>query len=390
MTIEAPSWSETLGDEGPKPYASAAWVALVSEEVEEEGEEEVAPWWESLTTAPKPYETAAWTFTQVSEVIEGGEQEEEEALFCEENSEPEVVWLSSVCLDPKPYETANWTALVSTTEEEVETPTQEWWETVGGAGPKPYNYAAWTFTTTETVVREFVALSERLFFIFDETYFDRTSLGLVLDSGYFGQKEPNVYDEAYFNGSERGVLMTRTLSRMMIYDSKASSPGKLSQIIQPLGLLCADPAPGGGYTLISEPVTIPATEIATDVSGSAGPELNTDAPVGDPVEITCDGQYADATIEATRLSNPGDDCPPGTLLGTLSYELFEGVITITDWDHYNWEDDTPVLKAVQTLLSRLPSTVTEVRVQDDPTPFWVSLGFKSDFKGDPYVHLRVS
>ena len=320
-------WWDEVGDEGPKPYEAKAWTYAVVQ-VEEDGScdpsdfedtddltcEANTSWWQEIGgEGPKPYETVAWTVT---------------TMVVEEVDE-------SISGDSIAYETFS--------------PVGEWWESLGGEGPKPYEFATWTFTTfIVDEIREFVAISKTLFTAFDETYFDRTSLGLVLDSGYIGQVGSDVYDEAYFSGDERGVLVKRTISRLMVYDSKATDPGILGTILQPIGLLGTDPTESDAIT--------------------------------DP-----DGDF----IEMTRITTENDDVPPGILLGSVSYETFNGVLTITDWEHLNWEDDTPVLMGVKTLLSQVPDGIADVRVLDPPHAFWTSLGFTPDYKGDPYLHIHL-
>lgn len=177
--------------------------------------------------------------------------------------------------------------------------------------------------------------------------------------------------------------MERVLSRMKVYDSRASSPGELSLIIQPIGVICFD-----GYSLVADPSSDPELEVASDSVGSEGPVLQMNGAPANPLEIACDGDSIDGfVLDATQLSNPSYDCTHGTLLGSVSYETFDNVITITDWEHYNWGDASPVIRAVQTLLSRLPSNVQEVRVLNNPSAFWTSLGFSPYTKGDPYLRL---
>lgn len=272
-------------------------------------------WWNEIgkTASPKPYEPSAWAYVEVEEVVEDPDPPSEE-------EEVDPPWWNSY-LEPKPYETSSWTFLTEEVEEEVEEEEEpSWWETIGGEGPKPYLWRSWTFTESQFTFQEFLFLSPSAFTDFDETYFDRTSLGLILDSGYVGQRGlTELYESGIFEGDQRGIMTTQILSKIMVYDSKASSPA---------------------------------------VPKSVLPDLQ--------------------------------DCPPGVLLGTLSYETEDNVITITDWEHYNWMDDTPVLKAVETLLAKLPASIIEVKVKDDPAPFWTSLGFKPDFKGDPFIHLRTA
>lgn len=145
---------------------------------------------------------------------------------------------------------------------------------------------------------------------------------------------------------------TKTLERRLIslqvYDSLDSFPGVLGYILQPIGFLGTDPTEADAIT--------------------------------DP-----DGEF----IEMTRITTENDDVPPGVLLGSVSYETFNGVLTITDWEHLNWGDDTPVLMSVKTLLGQVPGDITEVRVLDPPHAFWTSLGFNPDYKGDPYLHIHL-
>jgi hypothetical protein len=280
ITTRPPSWWNTLGGEGPKPYSTEAW-AYTQTVVEEEdscdpGEFEdpdsldceTAEWWNFLgNEGPKPYATEAWAYIQT----------------VEEEDDPELT-------DPP-----------------------EWWETLGGEGPKPYAIEAWTYHQEVSFVLEFVAVSSSLFFTFDERFYPREDgLGLILDSGYFGQVGEAVYDEAYYLGGERGIFMKRKLARVLVFDKLADSPG---------------------------------------------------------------------------LFAPEEDRPPGTLLGSVSYELFGTIVTITDWEHLNWQDDTPVRQAVKVILNELPDCVTEVRVLSPPYAFWTALGFVPDFKGDKYLHL---
>lgn len=271
-TVLPPSWWNTLGNEGPKPYSTESWTYTQTVEEEEESEDEELPeWWETL----------------------GGE-------------------------GPKPYSTTSWAYLQSVLEEEEDLSSEilEWWETLGGDGPKPYSTAPWTYHQEVSFVLEFVAVSNSLFFAFDEEYYPRLfGLGVILDSGYFGQVGEAVYDEAYYLGGQRGVLMKRKLARVLVYDKLADSPG--------------------------------------------------------------------------ILALPEEDRPPGTLLGSVSYELFDDTVTITDWEHLNWGDDTPVLQAVKVLINELPDCVKEVRVLDSPRAFWTSLGFEQDVKGDQYLHLYL-
>lgn len=145
---------------------------------------------------------------------------------------------------------------------------------------------------------------------------------------------------------------TETLERRLItlevYDSLDSFPGVLSSILQPLGLVSTDP-PASSESILTDP--------------------------------------DEDSIELTRITTENDDIPPGLLLGSVSYEIFGGTLTITDWEHLNWGDDSPIVLAVKTLLKLVPSNVSDVRVLSLPTAFWTSLGFVPGYKGDPYLHI---
>jgi hypothetical protein len=330
ITRQLPSWWDSVGDEGPKPYATKSWTyrqTVIEEEGSCEPDQfddqddldcEVDPlWWESIgDEGPKPYSAAAWTYTQVL-------VEEDEDL----NDRPDPIL-------------------------NLATGPVEWWELIGDEGPKPYATAAWTYHQDVTFVLEFVPISLKLFFVFDEEYYPRTQgLGVILDSGYFGQVGEAIYESGYYLGGERGIFMKRKLARVFVYDQLATSPGILPLIPQSLGILSTDPSAD---------------------------------------KIVGNGDLQDVQIEAARASNSGDDVPPGTLLGSVSYELFGNTVTITDWEHLNWQDDTPVYKAVKVILNELPDCVTEIKVLDPPHAFWTSLGFLPDFKGDQYLHLHTA
>jgi hypothetical protein len=359
-TVRDPDWWATVGGDGPSPYATAAWQyfqTVVEEETsceptpqddQDDLECEVElPWWETIGgEGPKPYATAAWTYEQTVEV----EEEVEEA---------EVTSLAP-------------------------TPQVEWWETIGGDGPKPYATASWQYYQQFSEIEEFVPVSRKLFLNFDEEYYPRLSgLGIVLDSGYFGQPGPReVYDSAFYLGDLRGILMKRKFARVYVYDSLASSPGVLPLIPQGLGIISTDP--GNGNPLETDPL---GQDIGAEASGTLTATINADTGPVVSDEIACDGSLDGVLLEAARPSNKSDDRPPGTLLGSVSYELFNDVITITDWEHLNWMDDAPVRKAVQVILNDMPPCVKEVKVLDPPHAFWTALGFKVNFKGDSYVHF---
>ncbi len=87
-------------------------------------------------------------------------------------------------------------------------------------------------------------------------------------------------------------------------------------------------------------------------------------------------------LGVTRTVIPSDDIPPGDLLGRIDFEVENCEVIITDWSHTNWQDDTPVRKAVKKMVNTLPENITKVSVKDQPSAFWTSLGFIRKTKND--------
>lgn len=223
----------------------------------------------------------------------------------------------------------------------------EWWETLGGT-LRPYATASWSYIQESDVILELFLAVE--FKIFDEREFSGERGGVILDNGVFGTTPVIVYDEAEWNSSgQRVYTVNRTFAEISVYDSFASSPGNVPSIIEPLGDLSTDPPASTSF-----------------VMSDGSPDFN--------------------FIELGATSTSQNDKPPGTMLARVSYEIFGSIARIMSWNHYNWEDDTPVRKACEVLIRELPDSVTEITVEDDPTPFWVSLGFEQAVKGDPVLH----
>lgn len=384
-----------LYEAGPKPYSTAAWTFTQTvEDVDDvddgdDGEDGQGPSWANQTAVcSSPYSTKAWAYSQV--VIEDESSEEDEDGSSSSNFLSDLPYDSYIA----PYATATWT-FFQTLEEFDEASesaagafgaSAQWWETIDDSGLAPYSTAAWAYFQDVEFEYEFVSVSLRLFYSYDEEYYPRINgFGVILDSGYFGQKGEAVYDSAYYDGGERGVIMKRKLARVMVYDQLADSPGSLSEIPQSLGLLSTEPDSFARVT--ADPA---AEELIAEDSGSAWASIDAQVDELASMEIIADGDILGSFIEGSRRSVPSDDRPPGTLLGSVSYEILGTVATITDWEHLNWQDDTPVFKATQVILNELPDCVIEVKVLDPPHAFWTALGFKPDFKGDPYLHLRVA
>ena len=183
---------------------------------------------------------------------------------------------------------------------------------------------------------------------------------------------------AYYQTVEE-TIDSELLARIFVYDKYADSEGILALIPQSLGDICVDPQ-------ASDPLgTDPGPD---DIADESDVEIGIDLSPS-VISIVCDGDLEGTYIEGARPSTPEDDVPPGTLLGSVSYEIYNNTATITDWEHLNWNDATPVYKAVRVMLNSLPDCVSEVKVSDAPTAFWTSLGFLPDFKGDQFLHIRV-
>ena len=110
--------------------------------------------------------------------------------------------------------------------------------------------------------------------------------------------------------------------------------------------------------------------------------------------IELNGEYPpDTFLEVTRAENYNDDSGLGNVLGRINYEVVECVAVITDWSHYNWDDDEPIRKAFKALIHNLPDTVTNIYVPvieegnsqlktSPDTAMWISLGFVRKSKTD--------
>lgn len=102
--------------------------------------------------------------------------------------------------------------------------------------------------------------------------------------------------------------------------------------------------------------------------------------------IECDGFDQQTFLEVSREFGYATQFNPGDILGRINYEVIECVAVITDWSHYNWDDDTPIRKAFRALIKNLPNTVSNIYVpviesgnsQLKTSPdraLWTALGF---------------
>jgi hypothetical protein len=239
--------------------------------------------------------------------------------------------------------------------------------------------------TFQTV--DFQPSDPNLFINFDETLVGRVSLGIILNSDLIGTQTLIFYDSGEFvMGGEVGFSVKKILAEISVYDSLHSSPGNVYEIPEEIGVLETESEPENPVLMIIDPVNV-AIGVEHDQKNLAN--FIVDDPLSESKVVVGDGEEDSLSLLVSANGNPSYDKPPGTLIASLSYEIVGTIATITAWSHPNWEDDSPLIKAVETMLQSLPTCVVEVQVEDDPTPFWTSLGFHSAVKGDSVLrHYR--
>lgn len=243
----------------------------------------------------------------------------------------------------------------------------------------PYR-ETWECFQKTTIIYEFEPISEYLL-QFDETLIGRLSLGIVLNSGLIGEIYQVIYDSAEFNSEGLvGYTVKKILAEITVYDSLHSQPGNIYEIPEDLGIIETEAEVVNPEYLLQDPENNEITNenSVSFVADSADATSNT---------VVGDGDQDSVSLVVSGNSNPSYDKPPGHLLASLSYEMVGTIATITAWSHPNWEDDAPLRKAVETMLNSLPDCIYEIQVEDDPTPFWTSFGFRSAVKGDPVLRL---
>lgn len=246
----------------------------------------------------------------------------------------------------------------------------------------PYK-STWQCFQETSITYEFEAFQEE-FIEFDETLVGRVSLGIVLNSGIIDNPYEIIYDSGEFNSEGLiGLTVKKILAEISVYDSLHSMPGNIYKIPEDLGVIETEAETLDPSLILDDPNN-------DVVSDEGGVNFVVDSPDATSNTLVGDGDTDSLSLIISGNSNPGFDKPPGHLLASLSYEIVGGIATITAWSHPNWEDDSPLIKAVKTMLNSLPDCVFEVQVEDDPTPFWTSLGFHSAVKGDPYLRYYRS
>lgn len=241
----------------------------------------------------------------------------------------------------------------------------------------------WQCFQSTTIVYEFEPFQDPLL-QFDETLVGRVSLGIILDGGLVGEVYQTIYDSGEFNSEGLiGYTVKKILAEITVYDSLHSQPGNIYEIPEDLGTLETEAEAENPQYLLQDPENNQITNEASTSFVTDSEDVTSDTVVGD-------GDQDSVSLVISGNSNPSYDKPPGHLLASLSYEMVGSIATITAWSHPNWEDDAPLRKAVETMLNTLPNCIFEVQVEDDPTPFWTSFGFRSAVKGDPVLRLYLS
>ena len=299
----------------------------------------------------------------------------------------------------------------------------KWYDTLGPTQkPSPYATASWVYKQSYEEVLEQISIDDGGLVVNNGTGFSEWLQSIIVDGGLLEQQfDPRVeLDGSEYSGSGGTTTYIKYyFGAVKVYDSKASSPGPLSEVEVVLGLLGID---SDGQPVTVTVVVNPDSLVPVDNGDNfqqPNPNPNAILDGGDGFntgatpEIIIDGAqwqivngnqeivtiedrvYEDGAtlttetgfeIEVTRNAIPVDDDPPGKLLGQINFEMVDCKVHITDWSHYNWMDDTPVRKAFKAMANSLPYEVTEISVKDDPHAFWTSLGFVQPEKGGDYLY----
>lgn len=303
---------------------------------------------------------------------------------------------------------------------------EKWYDTLGPTQkPSPYATASWVYKQSYEEVYEEVSIDDEGVIVDNGLFSDwlRAELQGSLDGGTLATiNDPRVYaDGSVYSGSGgREGFVKYFFARVRVYDSRASSPGPLGKQEVELGLLGidSDELPVTVTVVVDPQTLVPIDNGDNFQNPDPNPDVIIDGGVGFNTGVIPDlvidgaqwqivnGQqeiitvedrvFADGAlletdpgeleIEVTRHAIPLDDEPPGTLLGQINFEMVDCKVHITDWNHYNWMDDTPVRKAFKAMVNSLPYDVVEVTVDNDPHAFWTSLGFVERTKGDDYLY----
>lgn len=296
----------------------------------------------------------------------------------------------------------------------------KWYQQVGPTRkPSPYATAAWSYAQNyQEVLVE--TETNQIIDVLDNgadfrTWFFPNSL---YDGGLFTQINfpRDIEDSGDYSTSSTIETIKQIFASVKVYDTKASNPGKVDPNIE-IAELSID---SDGVAVDTE-ITVSPDDFFLFDNGD-----NIQLPLPNPSLVYDSGSFAqqglgieldggnfriengneiyfdlvsvtyiagsplaangapndDDIISVTRTSIQRDDTPPGKLLGRVDFEVKNCEVVITDWSHQNWQDDTPVRKAVKRMVNSLPANITKISVTDRPSAFWTSLGFVKQSKDD--------
>jgi hypothetical protein len=221
----------------------------------------------------------------------------------------------------------------------------KWWANLGPTQkPSPYATASWRYLQDYQV--DVIEVPTTPTVVYDNgNVFSEYNQPIDWDGGLFNPPTPpeTVLDGGGFNSNGQIVIFDKiTFATVYVYDLAASYPDVrgLDKVILDTGDLATDPN----------------AEVILTESGFSF--------------------YSEVPAQTVN------DTPPGTCLGTLSYTIDNERVDIQSWEHYNWQDASPVKQAFRAMVRSLPECVESVHVKDSPTAFWVDLGFRYVNKGD--------
>ena len=299
---------------------------------------------------------------------------------------------------------------------------EKWYKQVGPTRkPAPYATASWAYSQNWVEVLKIQGTNE-IVDVLDNGEDFRSWLfpENLFDGGLFSQINfpRDVEDSGLYTSTSSDTLVKQIFASVKVFDTYASSPGKYDEISLEVGELAIDsdgvpvqtdiivsitdflqfdngsniqnPVPnpnlsydGGTFAQQGLGIVLDSANYAINNNGEQIYFDNVSVVYIDGSELIADGtpNSGDA-LAVTRTTIQKDDIPPGKLLGQIDFEVENCAVTITDWSHYNWQDDTPVRKAFKRLVNSLPDDITTVSVKDQPTAFWTSLGFVRGSKDD--------
>ena len=301
----------------------------------------------------------------------------------------------------------------------------KWYKQVGPTRkPAPYATASWAYSQNWVEVLKSLGTNEIVDVLDNgENFRDWLFPENIYDGGLFSQINfPRDFeDSGLYSSTSTDTLIKQIFASVKVFDTYASSPGPFNETAVEVAELSIDsdgvavetdlivsisdflqfdngsniqnPVPnpnlsydGGTFAQQGLGVVLNGANYSI---GSDGTQIYFDrifVVYADGAILTADGTpNSGDEIVVTRTVIQKDDIPPGKLLGQIDFEVENCEVTITDWSHYNWQDDTPVRKAFKRLVNSLPEDITKVSVKDQPSAFWTSLGFEKGSKDDNFL-----